>query len=232
VPQGKLIGFIVSHHRIEANPEKINAITAMDAPKMIKDVQKLTGYIAALNRFISRLGKLLKLHNKFKWTEEANHALQDLKHHLQSPPILTAPQPGEILLLYIAATTHVVSTAIMVERQEEGHAFRVQQPVYFVSEVLSKSKVRYLRIQKILYGILITSRKLHHYFDAYNILVVFDFQLADILHNWDVTKRISKCAVELGALTLDFKLRTAIKSQTLVNFMAEWQENQVEAPTN
>jgi phytoene/squalene synthetase len=69
---------------------------------------------------------LLKLHDKFKWTEEANQALQDLKHHLQSPPILTAPQLGENLLLYIAATTHVVSTAIVVERQEESHAFRVQ----------------------------------------------------------------------------------------------------------
>jgi hypothetical protein len=95
----------------------------MDAPKMIKDVQKLTGCMVALNRFISRLGerglpffKLLKHHNKFKWTEEANLALQDLKHHLQLPYILTAPQPGENLLLYIAATTHVVSTVIVVEQ--------------------------------------------------------------------------------------------------------------------
>jgi hypothetical protein len=75
-----------------------------------------------LNRFISQLGerglpffKLLKLHDKFQWTEEANQALQDLKHHLQSPPIQTAPQPGENLLLYIAVTTHFVSAAIVVE---------------------------------------------------------------------------------------------------------------------
>jgi hypothetical protein len=120
---------------------------------------------------------LLKHHDKFKWTEEVNQALQDLKHHLQLPPILMAPQPGENLLLYIAATTHVISTTIMVEQQEEGHAFGVQRPVYFISEALSKSKVRYPMIQKILYGELITSRKLHHYFDAYNILVVFDFPL-------------------------------------------------------
>jgi hypothetical protein len=53
VPQGKLLGFIISRRRIEANPEKINANTAMDAPKMIKDVQKVTGCMAALNRFIS-----------------------------------------------------------------------------------------------------------------------------------------------------------------------------------
>jgi uncharacterized protein (DUF2461 family) len=79
--------------------------------------------MAALNRFISQLGeralpffKLLKLHDKFQWTEEANQALQDLNHHLQSPPILMAPQLGKNLLLYIAATTHIVSMAIVVER--------------------------------------------------------------------------------------------------------------------
>jgi hypothetical protein len=52
--------------------------------------------------------------------------------------------------------------------------------------------------------------------------VVSDFQLADILHNQDATRHISKWAVELGALTLDFKPWTAIKSQALVDFMAEW----------
>jgi hypothetical protein len=104
----------------------------MEAPATIKDVQKLTGCMAALNRFISRLGerglpffKLLKRHDKFQWMEEAERALQDLKHHLQSPPILTAPLPGEDLLLYMAATTHVVSSVIVVERGEEGHAFGV-----------------------------------------------------------------------------------------------------------
>jgi hypothetical protein len=149
VPSGKLLGFIVSNQGIEANPVKISAIADMGAPATIEDVQKLTGYMAALNRFISRLGerglpffKLLKRQDKFQWTEEAEQALQDLKHHLQSPPVLIAPLPGEDLLLYIAATTHVASSAIVVERGEEGHAFGVQRPVYFVSEVLSESKVR------------------------------------------------------------------------------------------
>jgi hypothetical protein len=116
VPSGKLLGFIVSNRGIEANPVKISAITDMGAPATIKDMQKLTGCMAALNRFISRLGerglpffKLLKHQDKFQWTEEDERALQDLKHHLQSPPVLTAPFPREGLLLYIAAATHVVS---------------------------------------------------------------------------------------------------------------------------
>ena len=138
----------------------------MEAPASIKDVQKLTGCMAALNRFLSRLGKrglpffkLLKLQDKFRWSQDAADALKNLKQHLQSPPILMAPMPGEELLLYIAATIHVVSTAIVVEQNEEGHAYGVQRPVYFISEVLSESKVRYLPIQKLLYAILITSRK-------------------------------------------------------------------------
>jgi hypothetical protein len=181
---------------------KITAITGMEAPATIKDVQKLTGCMAALNRFISRLGerglpffKLLKCQDKFQWMEEAERALQDLKQHLQSPPVLTAPLPGEDLLLYIAAKPHVINSAIIVERSEEGHAFGVWRPVYFVSEVLSESKVRYRAVQKLLYAVLITSRKLGHYFDEYKITVITDFPLADILHNQHATGRISKWAV-------------------------------------
>jgi ribonuclease HI len=121
----------------------------------------------------------------------------------------------------------VFSTAIVVERQEDGHAYPVQRPVYFVSEVLSESKARYQPVHKLLYAMLITSWKLRHYFQEYSISVVNDYPLGDILRNQDATGRISKWAVELGALNIDFKPRTAIKSQALVDFMAEWRENQL-----
>ena len=94
----------------------------MKAPTTIKDVQKLTGCMAALNRFISKLGerglpffKLLKQQEKFVWTEEADKALEQLKDFLSKPPILTAPQPNEELLLYITVTTNVVTNAIVIE---------------------------------------------------------------------------------------------------------------------
>jgi hypothetical protein len=119
----------------------------------------------------------------------------------------------------------VVSTTIIVERQEDDHAYRVQRPVYFVNEVLSESKARYQPVQKLLYAVLITSRKLRHYFQEYSITVVTDYPLGDILRNQNTTRRISKWALELGALNIDFNPRTTIKSQALVDFMAEWREN-------
>jgi hypothetical protein len=79
----------------------------------------------------------------FSWTLNAREALTRLKSTLSEPPILVPPAAGEPLLLYIAATTQVVSTAVVIERAEEGHALLVQRPVYFVSEVLSDTKVRY-----------------------------------------------------------------------------------------
>jgi ribonuclease HI len=193
--------------------------------------------MAALNRFISKLGewgppffKLLKHHEKFLWTREADQALPQLKDFLSKPLVLMVRRKGEQLLLFLAATTHVVSTAIIVEQQEDGHAYPVQRPVYFVSEVLSESKACYQLIQKLLYVVLITSRKLRHYFQEHSISVVTDYPLGDILRNQDATGRISKWAVELGALNIEFKPRTANKSQALVDFMAEWRENQIPTP--
>jgi hypothetical protein len=151
--------------------------------------------MAALNRFISKLGewglpfKLLKHQEKFVWTPEADQALAQLKDFLSKPPVLTAPRKNEQLLLYLTATTHVVSTTIIVERQEDGHTYPVQRPVYFVSDVLSESKARYQPVQKLLYVVLITSRKLRHYFQEYSITVVTDYPLGDILRNQDATEQ-------------------------------------------
>jgi ribonuclease HI len=79
--------------------------------------------------------------------------------------------------------------------------------------------------------VLITSRKLRHYFQEYSITVITDYPLSDILLNQDATGRISKWAVKLGALTIDFKPHTTIKSQALVDIMSEWRENQLPTPT-
>src|SRR6266508_6969796 len=155
------------------------------------------GCMEALSRFISQLGEwampfynLLKKQDKFQWTPEAQQAFDELKKFLTKPPMLVPPMPEEPLLLYIVATSHVVSTAIVAEREEEGHIQKVQRPVYFIREVLSESKIRYPQVQKILYAVLITSRKLVHYFQAQPISVVTSSPLGEILKNAKPTDRL------------------------------------------
>jgi hypothetical protein len=98
-----------------------------------KDVMKVTGMMAALSRFISKLGekglpffKLLKKADKFVWDDEAQKTFEALKKSLTTPPIMTPPVPKETLLLYISATTNVVSTVLVAEREEEGQAYPVK----------------------------------------------------------------------------------------------------------
>jgi hypothetical protein len=91
------------------------------------------------------------------------------------------PAAGEALLIYVAATTQVVSATIVVERREEGHALPVQRPVYFISEVLSETKIRYPQIQKLLYTVILTRRKLRHYFESHPVTVVSSFPLGEII---------------------------------------------------
>jgi hypothetical protein len=230
VSVGKLLGFLVSHRGIEANPEKIKAIEAMRPPVRIKDVQKLTGSLAALSHFISRLAeralpffKLLRKSGPFSWTEEAEQAFQELKQHLVSLPILVAPEPGEPLYLYIAAAAEVVSMVLVVERMtEEGQepegsgpatgVRTIQRPVYYVIEVLHEAKARYLETHKLFYALLVASRKLCHYFQAHRVVVVTSFLLRAILHNSNATGNIAKWAAELAEFQLDFQPRHAVKS--------------------
>jgi hypothetical protein len=128
-----LLGFVVSKRSIEANPEKISAIMEMGPIKNLKGVQHVTVCLAALSRFIARLGehslplyKLMKKSDHFTWTPEVQEALDSLKNMLKSPPILTAPTPEEPMLLYISATTQVVSAALVVEREEPERSQMVQ----------------------------------------------------------------------------------------------------------
>jgi hypothetical protein len=194
--------------------------------------------MAALSRFISGLGekgmpfyKLLKKVEKFQWTIEAQEALVALKKFLTTPPILKPPhqatpiQSVEDLLLYISCTTHMVITTLVVERMEEGHAYPVQHPVYFTSEVLGPSKIRYSQVQKLLYAVLLTTRKLLHYFDDHKVIVVIGFSIGDILYNKEAIGRIAKWVCELGAHDIEFRPHTAIKTQALVDFVSEWTEH-------
>ena len=129
------------------------------------------------------LYKLLKKMDAFIWTEDAQRALESLKVSLTSTPILVAPEWGEPLLLYIVASNHVVSAALIIEREEPRHHLKVQWPVYFIEEVLTDPKVWYLQMQKLLYAMLMVTQKLLHYFTDHEVMVITSYPLRDIIRN-------------------------------------------------
>jgi len=133
VSSGKFLGFMVSQRGIKANPDKVSAVLGMQSPQTTKQLQQLTGRIAALNRFISRstdkclpFFKILK--KACKWNSECEEAFRKLKEYVTNPPLLSCPDEGEILYLYLAVFPSAVSSVLV--REDSG----LQKPVYFYQQ--------------------------------------------------------------------------------------------------
>jgi hypothetical protein len=123
----------------------------------------------------------------------------------------------------------MVSTVLIAER-EEGQAYPVQRPVYYVSEVLADAKTHYTQPQKLLYDLLIMSRKLHHYLQAHKIVVPSSLSLGENVRNRDANGRIVKWSVELGEFEIEFCPWQVIKSQILADFVSKWTEIKMPPP--
>ncbi|GKU98082.1 hypothetical protein SLEP1_g11132 [Rubroshorea leprosula] len=202
VESGKFLGFMVFRRGIEVNPEKIRAIAEMEPPKSVKDIQRLTGRVAALHRFISKSAdkclpffKIMRLaaqkdesgkQKKFEWSQECQTAFDELKSYLNTPPLLTKAIDGEI--------------------------------PYFV---LHGTELRYPIAEKAALAVVTSARKLRPYFQSHPIIVLTDQPLRQILKKPECSRRLIKWAVELGEFEITFQQRSAIRAQALADFIVE-----------
>jgi hypothetical protein len=109
------------------------------------------------------------------------------------------------------AASHSAVSASLVQEKFEGQT-KKQAPVYFVFDVLSLSKKNYTELEKVLYAVLMASRKLRHYFQAFHIMVPSSQPLKDIMRSREATERIGKWVAELNEFTIDYVHRSSIQS--------------------
>jgi hypothetical protein len=237
VKKGKFLGCLVSTKGIEANPNKIEAILRMEPPSTMKGAQRLTGRLASLNRFISRSAErnlpffeVLKSAEVFQWGSAQQKDFEELKQYLIDLTTLIPPTPGDPLLLYVAASHSAVSAAL-VQEELKGQT-KKQAPIYFVFEVLSLSKKNYTELEKVLYVVLMASRKLRHYFQGYHIIIPSSQPLKDIMRNREATGRIGKWAAELNEFSIDYVHRSSIQSHALADFITDWMPGAQEEETS
>ena len=138
---------MVNHRGIEVSPDQIRAVNSLQPPRNPKEVQRLTGMIAALNRFISRsldrFRPFYLLMNKwkgFEWTEECSLAFQQLKEYLSRPSIMSIPEVDEVLFAYIAVAPNAESLVLI--RVDNG----IQRPIYYVNKSLHEAEIHYLQL--------------------------------------------------------------------------------------
>ncbi|KAM1316345.1 hypothetical protein ACFX2F_019994 [Malus domestica] len=224
VGSGKFLGFMISQRGIEANPEKIKAILDMKEPVTSKDIQSLTGKVAALTRFISkatdRYGhffKALKGNKKYiTWTEECGKAFRNLKEYMSKAHMLSKPEVGDTFIIYLSVLVSAVSSILI--RKDSG----VKRPVYYASKALQDAETRYSNIEKLALALVMSAKKLRPYFRAHAIVVLTNHHIRQILQSPDMSGRMIKWAIALGEFDISYKPKPAEKGEAVATFIADF----------
>ncbi|KAL1223377.1 RNA-directed DNA polymerase-like protein [Cardamine amara subsp. amara] len=222
VASGEFLGYLVTKRGIEANPKQITTFLEMPSPRTTREIQRLTGRIAALNRFISRstdkclpFYQLLKGNKKFLWDDSCEEAFKQLKSYLSEPPILSKPVVGETLYLYVSVSTAAISGVLV---RGEGNE---QRPIYYISKTLIDAETRYPAMEKLALAVVTAARKLRPYFQSHAIVVMTSHPLRTILHSPSQSGRLAKWAIELSEYDIEYRPRTAAKARVLADFIIE-----------
>ena len=221
VSAGKFLGFIVNNRGIEANPDRIKVVLDMPPPSNIKEVQRLTGRIVALSRFVSKASIKCQpffqvLKKAFQWDTCCEEAFAALKTYLSSPPILVSPSERELLTLYLAVSDF--STSVVLIRDKD----RVQHLVYYCSRALRGAEERYPKMEKLILALVTAARKLCPYFQAHTIEVPIEYPMKQVLHKLETSGRLMKWVLELSEFDIRYKPKTVIKEQVLADFVMEF----------
>ncbi|GJX66934.1 reverse transcriptase domain-containing protein [Tanacetum coccineum] len=223
--EGMFLGYKVNAEGLKVCPDKADAVLSLPSPGCLKDVQKLNGKLASLNRFLSKSAekslpffKTLKKCTKksdFQWTQEAEVAFKQMKKLIAELPMLTAPKEKEELIIYLAAAKEAISAVLMTERGGK------QLPMYFLSRALRGPEINYTSMEKLVLALFSASKRLKRYFQAHTIVVITDQPIKQLLSKSKINGRMLKWKFELEGYDIQYRPRTSIKGQILADFIIE-----------
>ncbi|GAU24562.1 hypothetical protein TSUD_149030 [Trifolium subterraneum] len=147
--------------------------------------------------------------------KECEEAFQKLKAFLASPPVLSRPKQGTPLTLYLAVSENAMSATLVQEVDGE------EKPVYFISRIFRDAETRYQKIEKLSLAVIVTARRLRHYFQSHRIMVKTDYPIKQVLQKPDLAGRMVAWSIELSEFDIVFSPRGSIKSQVLTDFILE-----------
>ncbi|GJW96748.1 reverse transcriptase domain-containing protein [Tanacetum coccineum] len=223
--EGMFLGYKVNAEGLKVCPDKADTVLSLPSMGCLKDVQKLNGKLASLNRFLSKSAeksppffKTLKKCTKksdFQWTQEAEVAFKQMKKLIAELPMLTVPKEKEELIMYLAAAKEAISAVLITESGGK------QLPVYFVSRTLRGTDINYTPMEKLVLALLSASRRLKRYFQAHTIVVIIDQAIKQLLSKPEINGRMLKWKFELKGYDIQYRQRTSIKGQILADFIIE-----------
>ncbi|GJS70025.1 reverse transcriptase domain-containing protein [Tanacetum coccineum] len=191
VEEGMFSGYKVNTKGMKVCSNKVDVVLILSSPKCLKDVQKLNGKLASLNRFLAKSAEkslpffktLKKCTNKgdFCWTDKAESAFKQMKQHIAELPMPVAPNEKEELIIYLAAARESISAVLMTESKAK------QMSIYFVSRALRGPEVNYTSMEKLVLSLVHASKRLKRYFQAHPIIVITDHPIKQVLSKPEVT---------------------------------------------
>ena len=221
---GKFLGFMVSQRGIEVSPDQVKAVMETPPSRSKKELQRLTGKLVAIRRFIAHFIDELRLFflairkvGASEWTDICQSTFEKIKHCLMQPPILSSPLHGEKLYMYLAVSEWAISAVLFC-----CPSCKEQKPIYYVSKALADVETRYSKMELTALAIRSAAQKLRPYFQAHPVVVLTDQPLCNILHKPDLTKRMLQWAIELSEYGIEFQPRLSMKGQVMANFVPEY----------
>ena len=225
VSAGKFLGFIIHEKGIEIDPTSIEAIKKVEAPRCKRDMQKFLGKVNYLRRFISNLsGKIsaftpilqLKEESEFTWGADQQHAFDEIKKYLSTPPVLRAPKAGIPFRLYVAAEDGIIGAVLTQEVDGKEYI------ITYLSRRLLDTEKRYVFIEKLCLSLYYACTKLRHYLLSSTCVVACQTDVIKyMLQGPILSGRIGKWAYALIEYDLAYESLKSMKGQIVADFIVD-----------